>query len=357
MIAADVATATLTYDWLACPECGGELCVDGAYVSCGACARKWPVVDGIPHFIADFPYWGEIPHRTMVQINRTAARGLWSSPLTETDDPVVREAAKMILNLDRANWQWLIDLPEASRVLDLGAGCGTNSHALALRFREVVAVEPVAERIEFMRQRFAQERLPGARLVRSTVWKLPFPPESFDLAVMNGVLEWIPQGRKEDPRELQLQSLRNLARLLRPGGYIYVGIENRYAAGQFIGYRDPHCGVPFVSVLPRPLAHWYARREGLSGGYRNYLYGRRGYRNLLREAGFEDLRCYVAMPSYNYPRYLVPLNRKLFSYWARTFQPEPRSAVRKAIRKFLLGTGLMAHLEYSFALVARKAPI
>src|SRR6202044_2316930 len=107
----------------------------------------------------------------------------------------VQRASTMILNLDRANWQYLVDLPPESRVLDLGAGTGTTSHALAQRFREVVALEPVLERVQFMRLRFAQENLSNVQLVRSSLWTLPFAPESFDLVAMNGVLEWVAEGR------------------------------------------------------------------------------------------------------------------------------------------------------------------
>ena len=48
----------------------------------------------------------------------------------------------MILNVDRANWRLLLDVPSNSRALDLGAGTGTNSHGLAAQCEEVIAVEP-----------------------------------------------------------------------------------------------------------------------------------------------------------------------------------------------------------------------
>ena len=108
-----------------------------------------------------------------------------------------------------------------------------------------------------------------------------------------------------------------------------------------------------MTVAPRPVAHWLARRRGLPG-YRNYLYGRHGYRKLLAEAGFADLQCYLALPSYNHPRYLVPLDRKLFAYYSRAFHPQPASTLRRALHRVLLRTGLLGHLEYSFAMIARK---
>ncbi len=338
---------------LACPDCGHQLNQSDRAQVCTCCGKTWPVVDGIPHFVDDFPYWGEIPQEEMREVNRKAAAGSWKSALLDSTEPAVQRASGMILNLDRANWQWLIPLPADSRVLDLGAGTGTNTHALAKHFREVVAVEPVLERVQFMRHRFAQERLSNTRLIRSSLWKLPFEPRSFDLAVMNGVLEWVPEGREEDPRELQLEALKKVQSLLRPGGYLYLGIENRVTLGYCLGYRDPHSGIPFVTILPRRLAHWYSRRKGLLG-YRNYLYSSRGYRKLLSEAGFSNIDVYLALPSYNHPRYLIPVDQHLYSYFSRTFNATHTAGLRGWIRSLLNQVGLLKHLQYSFVIMARK---
>jgi SAM-dependent methyltransferase len=349
----NIAENPVAVEWLVCPECGATVNSDARELLCRNCARRWPVVDGVPHFLDQFPYWGEIGLTEMQEVNRRAAEGSWKSALLDSPDASVRQAATMMLNLERANWQWLVDLPPASRVLDLGAGTGTNTHALATRFQEVVAVEPVLERVDFMRQRFRQENLTNAKVVRSSLWVMPFRPASFDLVAMNGVLEWVPSGREEDPRESQLSALRKVHSLLRPDGYLYVGIENRVMPGYFIGYPDPHCSLPFVTVLPRPLAHWYARRKGLPG-YPNYLYSDRGYRKLLTEAGFSRIEIYIALPSYNHPRYLIPLDDRLFSYYSNTFNGSEARGLRGLARKLLSRIGLLKHLEYSYVILARK---
>jgi SAM-dependent methyltransferase len=231
---------------------------------------------------------------------------------------------------------------------------GTNSHALAKHYREVIAIEPVAERTQFMQQRFAQEKLSNIKILRSSVWELPFAKGSFDLAVMNGVLEWVAEGRSGDPGDIQASALHKVLELLKPGGYLYLGIENRLGPGYFIGYNDPHCGLPFVTVLPRRLAHWYARKRGHSGGYRNYLYSSRGYRQLLQKTGFSGVELYVALPSYNHPRYLIPLQNNVFSYYSHNFNPLHRGRLRGIVHKILLKSGLLQYLEYSFAILARK---
>lgn len=338
---------------LACPECETSLRRDREQFSCAHCGRYWPVVNGIPHFVGDFPYWGEFPKEQMLEVNRRAEDGAWKAALTDSPHPVVQQASEMILNLERANWQWLLDLSSQSRVLDVGAGMGTNSHALALHYREVVALEPVLERVRFMQRRFAQERLSNIRIVRSSIWALPFEPASFDLAVMNGVLEWVPEGQPGDPGELQEKALKRICRLLRPGGYVYIGIENRMVIPYFIGYPDPHCGIPFTTILPRPLAHWYARRHGRSG-YRNYLYSSQGYCKILRKAGFAQVEIYIAVPSYNHPRFLIPLKQNVFSHYSKQFNGAQARWFWKFAHTILLRARLLKNFQYSYVILARK---
>jgi SAM-dependent methyltransferase len=290
----------------------------------------------------------------MRQVNRRAADGSWRAALLDSGDPVVKKASEMILNLERANWQWLINQPAESKVLDLGAGTGTNAHALGMHYREVIAVEPVLERIEFMKHRFFQEGLANVRPLRSSLWVLPFPRESFDIVAMNGVLEWVATGQPGDPRELQKQALQNVFGLLRPGGYFYLGIENRYSLGYFRGYPDPHCGLPWVTILPRSLAHWYARRRGHPDGYRNYLYSSRGYRRLLESVGFNRIEVYLALPSYNHPRFLIPMADPIVSYYAQNFASGSREWKRSLGVGTMTRLGLLKQCQYSFVILARK---
>ena len=310
-------------------------------------------MNGVPHFIQDYPYWGEMSLEKMREVNRRAAIGPWNAPLLDSRDEEVRTAAEMILNLDRANWHWLTDTSSEGRTLDLGAGMGTISHALSTRFREVVAVEPVFERVEFMRHRFTQEGISNVKLVRSSLWTLPFPPASFDLIAMNGVLEWIPVGREGNPQELQQQALNKAFDLLRPGGSLYVGIENRLPISYFIGAPDPHCGLPYVTVLPRRAANWYAKRKGQSHGYRNYLYSARGYRKLLENAGFKSVNRTLRRRAITFPGSSCRWTRTFFPIFQRTsIRFDPR--LGKTGHSILARLGLLKYVQNSFALIAKK---
>ena len=209
---------------LVCPGCNAVLLEHDARLHCRACERIWPIRNGVPHFIEEYPYCGDIPQPHMREVLRRAATVSWKEALTQSPEGSVQRAAATIFNLDRANWCHLTDIRHGGRVLDVGAGMGTTSHALSKRFSEVVALEPVLEAVEFMRYRFLQERLGNVVCVRGSVWEIPFPPESFDLVVLNGVLEWVAAGEGRESEALaaggprsNIQT-RSPGRLCLPGG-------------------------------------------------------------------------------------------------------------------------------------------
>lgn len=340
---------------LVCPGCNAVLLREHEQLQCRDCGKTWPVLHGVPHLIQDHPYCGEIPQLQMAAVLKRAAAGSWKEALTDSSEVSVQRVAETTLNLDRANWYRLTDLGPESRVLDLGAGLGTISHALARRFSEVIALEPVLEAVEFMRHRFSQERLENVICVRSSVWEMPFQRGSFDLVVMNGVLEWVAAGKEGDPERLQQEALDRVSSLIRPGGYLYLGVDNRFWWRSLLGTPDANCGLPYVAILPRPLAAWYARRRGHEDGYRSYTYSAGGYRRMLARSGFAESECYAAIPGYNSPNFYVSLNDNVFSYFSANFDPV-RSGLSASAVHWLCGElGVSQYLQNSFVILARKA--
>jgi hypothetical protein len=132
---------------------------------------------------------------------------------------------------------------------------------------------------------------------------------------MNGVLEWV--GRSQafaSPQAAQEAALLQVQRILKPGGHLYLAIENRLGFKYFLGKRDEHTdGLRFTTVLPRWVADLVSRLAG-QGRYRTYTYGAGGYRRLLRRAGFQSARLYLALPDYRHPRFLIPSRGAPFRY-------------------------------------------
>lgn len=98
-------------------------------------------------------------------------------------------------------------------VAEIGCGPGRGTMYLTASGVNVTAVDISAASIAR-----ARKRAPNARFVRATTMALPFCNECFDVVVSDGVIHHTPNARAAF-----LESVR----ILRPGGYLYLGIYNR----------------------------------------------------------------------------------------------------------------------------------
>jgi len=105
--------------------------------------------------------------------------------------------------------------PGTGSLLEVGVGSGRLLAALAQCGWTVTGVDPAAGMIEL-----ARVRVPAARLIAARAEALPFDDASFDAVVGVGVFEYT---------EIQT-SLREVARVLRPGGRTVIAFRNGSAA-------------------------------------------------------------------------------------------------------------------------------
>lgn len=203
----------------------------------------------------------------------------------------------------RARFVDLLPLGPHADALEIGPGLGQMTQVLAQRSRSVCALEVVPGQAQFVAQRFAQQGLHQVRVATGgDDGRLPYPDRRFDVAVLNLVFEWCAPRCVQQPEiDVQRRLLAEIARVLAPGGTLYLSTKNRYAIKYLIGKTDEHFhGMRFGNALPRPLGRWLPRRRGHErpGGV---LYSHRALAALLRDAGFSDLRSYWASPEVRYP--------------------------------------------------------
>jgi SAM-dependent methyltransferase len=151
-----------------------------------------------------------------------------------------------------------LELDDAPRVLEVGAGCGAVTRSLAERCSLVDALEPNPLRARLAARRLAD--IDSARVLIGEIGDIPAEP-TYDLIVIVGVLEYVGGWRGHDER---VSFLRSLAARLRPGGHVVCAIENRFGTRYFAGQPDDHSGMLFQGVEdhPRPYpARTYARPE------------------------------------------------------------------------------------------------
>jgi len=200
-----------------------------------------------------------------------------------------------------------IDLGNAS-VLDIGCNVGAISLAFAEKSRDIYCGDISESALKTLMMRIQKGSIKNIFISRLNAISLPFKDNSFDLVVMNGVLEWVAEGVKGCPRSVQLRVLKEVKRVLRDSGFFYLGIEGRFSLRYFFGAKD-HNGLRFVTFLPRRLANLYSRMVK-GEEYRHYIYGIRGYKKILRESGFEKVEFYTAIPGYPYPQHIVKIEDK-----------------------------------------------
>jgi SAM-dependent methyltransferase len=295
---------------LVCPTCRS---VVTARSVCAGTGRPCVTIHAdMPRFLLGQEYWGETGSEKMRQLLQGAREVNWRTALQRYvgGQPI----SQHLLSPVRADLLHAMPWDRIRDVLDVGAGMGFMSCDMALYADSVVALEAVPERAEFVQIRARQDNLRVFPIIASAM-AMPFPDESFDLITLNGVFEYIGLWGDGDPKQLQEKFLISALRLLRPGGYLYVGIETRYATSAFLGARD-HSGLAFTSLMPRALADLYCRlrarpfygAEHVVRGYRTYTYTPSQYRKMFLRAGYRKVFVQGVFDGYNRQRVLYDIN-------------------------------------------------
>jgi ubiquinone/menaquinone biosynthesis C-methylase UbiE len=117
-------------------------------------------------------------------------------------------------------------LPPGARVLDVGCGTGEYVRRAAELGFSASGVEPAAA----MREA-AIANNPGSQILDGSATALPFPDQSFDLVICIEVLRYL------DRADNRL-ALREMHRVLKPGGMLFLTTVNRFALdGFYLHYR------------------------------------------------------------------------------------------------------------------------
>lgn len=195
------------------------------------------------------------------------------------------------------------------RALDIGCGAGVISRGLANDFEQVTGVDGNQDNVVLAQSITQDAGVSNVTYQHADATRLPVEDESLDLVVLNGVLEWVGVNEAgENPRARQLRVLREVRRVLRQGGFLYLAIENRWHPRTIL--KDPHSGLPMVNGLPRMLANQLSK--GMSGKpFQTYIYGWRRLRKLLSHVGLGDAELFLPFPGYQYPMsYIAAQPRK-----------------------------------------------
>jgi SAM-dependent methyltransferase len=265
---------------LACPSCKGSLCVEGPALACAACGERYRIEADIPalrvsaeartetvrEFYTVAPFPGYPPRDSLGSLRARAGRS---------------EFARL---LDRA-------IPGDARIVEVGCGTGQMSLFLATADRIVIGADLTRASLQLGAAAGRRFGVDKALFVETDLRRPGLREGAFDVVYSSGVIHHTP-----DPRA----SFASLARLVRPGGVLVLGLYNawariphrlRRAVGRLTGFKY----IPMDPIL-RDRAGEPARREAwLRDQYMHpeeHRHTTREVQGWFREAGIEYLRTY-----------------------------------------------------------------
>lgn len=356
----------------ACPMCKSTLTSGPGGLDCASCARTWEVRNGVPVLTPDpvlYPKEYVTPEQFDAWLADIEAvgwdeAGLRLKAAMESRGQKWRSVVSLSFDTTRADFHHLVPVESTDSVLDYGCGLGSILFGIQPHAGQVIGIDQSVYRARLINTRAAAI---GASNVRGVCAGnspyLPFPDASFNLVIMNGVLEWTPRAQAGKPTAVHERVLREIIRVLKPGGALYLAIENRYGYRYLWGRRDSHNAgkkLPYVTVLPRVLADLYTRAASRVP-YRTWLHSYGGLRRLLHRSGFGETSFFFPYPTYNQYRCFIPLDRgeRATPATAKAIDlllaHEALPGKERAALRLLRTMGLTPHLAQDFSVVARKA--
>ena len=119
------------------------------------------------------------------------------------------------------------------KILDFGSGEGSTSELLS-KENSVISIEIKPERVKKI------SPTDSLQPILSNGLKLPLKPNSFDVIILQDVIEHIPINRS---------FFEYLSKFLKENGIIYLSTPNRLSLINIIS--DPHWGIPLLSLFKR----------------------------------------------------------------------------------------------------------
>ncbi len=155
--------------------------------------------------------------------------------------------------------------------MDIGCSGGFFINALPEFFARVIGIDIDIHALRLAKKSASQhERI---TLLAADSMRIPVADDSIDLVICNHVYEHVPDAD---------QLFSEIYRILKPGGVCYFGAASRLTVV------EPHYHLPFLSWLPKPLAHLYMRAAGKGDFYYENLRTCDGIRKLVSKFSVND---------------------------------------------------------------------
>lgn len=204
-------------------------------------------------------------------------------------------------------------------LLDVGCGNGAYTIELARDAGTVYAVDIERKRLREFSERLTQQELNNVVIVQGPAERLPLRSDVFDGVYCIETLEHVVNEQK---------ALREIGRVLKPGGWAVWFVPNRWYLFETHGLRWSWLRgnrIPFISWLPKFVHDRVANAR---------IYTRTEMQALLIEAGFVGIRFDSMLP---------PMDRVGSKILQRLLRQLIRFAEPTVIRRFGVSLFVIAH--------------
>ncbi|EKN62795.1 class I SAM-dependent methyltransferase [Schinkia azotoformans] len=184
----------------------------------------------------------------------------------------------------RANIIEWYPMSKDKTVLEIGAGCGAITGVLCEKTHHVTAVELSKKRS--MINAYRHKSNGNLEIIVGDLNKIEFT-EQYDYITLIGVLEYA--SLFTEGKTPFFDFLMKIKQLLKPGGKLFIAIENKYGLKYWAGAREDHTGRFFDSI------------EGYSGEVSARTFSKRELMSLLENVGFSNQQYYYPIPDYKLP--------------------------------------------------------
>ena len=202
-------------DIFVCPACEGNVTTTSDIIQCAVCHHEYHVEDDIPllfvpnewdksrkdvtdrvkSFYEEVPFPNYEELETVGDLIQKAQKGVFARLLNE-------------------------QVPFNIRILEVGCGTGQLSNFLGVAHRTVFATDMCLNSLKLAQAFKKKNGLERVGFYQMNLFKPIFREESFPLVICIGVLH-----HTSNP----LAGFQSISRLVKKGGYIIIGLYNRYA--------------------------------------------------------------------------------------------------------------------------------
>ena len=174
---------------------------------------------------------------------------------------------------------------EASKILEIGSGCGAITGALCRNGAKVTSIDLSKKRS--LINAYRHNTLDNLEIIVGNFNDIKLEGE-YDYITLIGVFEYARLYTNTDNPYIDF--LKTIKKYLKPEGKLIIAIENKYGLKYFAGCREDHYGTLFSGI------EGYVSDSTISTFSKNELSG------ILEDAGFSENKFYYPYPDYKFPK-------------------------------------------------------